>query len=145
MAAIREWYSGYSIIYNWFEDNYGKQELEDYWHYIAKEVYAGLAEKFKQGGLPYIRDYFKEIIEEDEGKVRFEEGENSLIVEVLEMPDHIWQEKYLEIGGMPRENYYRSYETIYGDVAKMAGIGFELLKYDPDGKLMFKFTKEAAA
>ena len=61
------------------------------------------------------------------------------------MPDHIWQEKYLEIGGMPRENYYRSYETIYGDVAKMAGIGFELLKYDPDGKLMFKFTKEAAA
>ena len=32
MAAIREWYSGYSIIYNWFEDNYGKQELEDYWH-----------------------------------------------------------------------------------------------------------------
>ena len=145
MAAIREWYSGYSIIYNWFEDNYGKQELEDYWHYIAKEVYADLAEKFKQGGLPYIRDYFKEIIEEDEGKVRFEEGENSLIVEVLEMPDHIWQEKYLEIGGMPRENYYRSYETIYGDVAKMAGIGFELLKYDPDGKLTFKFTKEAAA
>ena len=145
MAAIREWYSGYSIIYNWFEDNYGKQALEEYWHYIAKAVYTGLAKQFREGGLPYIRDYFREIIEEDEGKVRFEEDGNKLTVEVLEMPDHIWQKEYLEIGGMPRENYSRSYEVIYGDVAAMAELGFELLKYDADGRLKFQFTKEDAA
>ena len=144
MAAIREWYSGYSIIYNWFEDRYGNQALEDYWHFIAKEVYSDLAEAFQKGGLPYIRGYFQEIIEEDDGKVRFDQTENSLTVEILECPDYIWQKAYLEIGGMPRENYYRSYETIYGDVAKMAGMDFELLRYDRDGRLKFKFTEKEA-
>lgn len=140
MAAIREWYSGYSIIYNWFEDNYGEQELEDYWHYIAKEVYTGLAEEFKKGGLLYIRNYFKEIIEEDNGSVQFEEAENTIVVEILEAPDYIWQKEYIEIGGMPRDNYYRSYEVIYGDVAKMADMEFKLLKYDTEGRLKFMFA-----
>ena len=144
MAAIREWYSGYSIIYNWFEDRYGAEALEEYWHYIAKEVYADLADQFRQGGLPYIRSYFQEIIEEDQGKVRFEEEGGSLTVEILECPDYIWQKAYLEIGGMPRENYYRSYETIYGDVAKMAGMDFALLKYDKDGRLKFRFAEREA-
>jgi hypothetical protein len=145
MAAIREWYSGYSIIYNWFEDHYGEQELYKYWKYIAKEIYSDLAEEFKTKGLPFIRDYFKEIIEEDLGSVTFEQDANSLTVDVIEMPDHIWQKEYLEIGGMPRDNYYRSYEVIYGEVAKMAGLEFELLRFDTEGKLKFKFTDRRVA
>ncbi len=141
MAAIREWYGGYSIIYRWFEDNFGYEGLVRYWHHIAEHVYADLADKFRQGGLPYIAGYFREIIEEDEGSVDIALNEDSVTIDILECPDHIWQKHYDQGFSMPRENYYRSYEVIYGDVAKMAGLGFELLRYDKDGKLKFAFKK----
>ncbi|MEG1524798.1 MAG: hypothetical protein RRZ24_06160 [Clostridia bacterium] len=144
MAAIREWYGGYSIIYRWFEDNFGYEGLVDYWHYIAKEVYSELAEEFRRGGLPYIRNYFQEIIEADEGRVQFEQTEGALAVDILESPDYIWQMHYDQGYSMPRDHYYKSYETIYGDVAAMAGMGFEMLRYDKDGKLKFQFTKRRA-
>lgn len=145
MAAIREWYGGYAIIYRWFEDNFGEEGLEEYWHYIAKEVYAPLAEKFRTGGLASIAAYFPEIILEDEGSVCVTANKDSVTVEILECPDYIWQTYYDQGYSMPRDNYYRSYEIIYGDVAKMAGYGFEMLKFDTQGRLKFRFTKEQEA
>lgn len=141
MAAIREWYGGYAIIYRWFEDHFGYEGLEKYWHYIAREVYSELADKFREGGLPYVANYFKEIIEEDEGKAEITLGEHNVTVDIEECPDHIWQKHYDQGYSMPRENYYRSYEVIYGDVAKMAGMGFRLLRYDPEGRLKFEFIQ----
>lgn len=141
MAAIREWYGGYSILYRWFEDHFGYEGLEKYWHYIAKEVYADLAEKFRQGGFAYIAEYFREIINEDEGKVDIVLGEDEVIIDILECPDYIWQRYYDQGYSMPRENYYRSYEVIYGDVAEMAGMRFRLMRYDKDGRLKFSFSK----
>lgn len=141
MAAIREWYGGYSIIYRWFEDNFGYEGLVKYWHYIAKEVYSDLADKFREGGLPCVAEYFREIIEEDEGRAEIALTENSVTVDIQECPDHIWQKHYDQGYSMPRENYYRSYETIYGDVARMAGMGFKLLRYDTEGRLKFEFTR----
>ena len=46
---------------------------------------------------------------------------------------------------MPRENYYQSYEIIYGDVAEMAGYEFEMLRFDTEGKLKFRFSRQEAA
>lgn len=145
MAAIREWYGGYNIIYNWFEKRFGYAELENYWHYLAEEVYKPLlTEKFQEGPQA-IADYFHEIIEEDEGKVETIVDENSVTVDIKECPDYIWQHFYSD---MPygiadnNEHYYKSYEVIYGDVAKFAGYKFEMLRFSTEGKLKFKFTKK---
>ncbi len=145
MAAIREWYGGYSMIYRWFEDNFGEEALEEYWHYIAREVYTPLADKFREGGPAYIAAYFPEIILEDEGKLIVESDKDSVTVEILECPDYIWQTYYDQGFSMPRDNYYRSYEVIYGDVAKMAGYDFEMLKFDTQGRLKFRFTRKEEA
>lgn len=145
MAAIREWYGGYSIIYRWFEDNYGYPELVRYWHYIAREIYAPLAEKFRSGGPAYIQRYFEEIIREDEGEVECTIDGGGATVEILNCPDRIWQKHYDQGFSMPRDNYYRSYEVIYGDVAQMAGYDFELLRYDPEGRLKFRFARREGA
>lgn len=145
MAPIREWYGGYSIIYRWFEDKFGYEELENYWHYVAKEVYTELAEKFKNGGTSCIADYFKEIIEEDEGTAEITVSDDSVTVDIKECPDYIWQTYYDQGFSMPRDNYYKSYEIIYGDVAKMSGYDFEMLRFDTTGKLKFRFTKQEVA
>lgn len=145
MAPIREWYGGYSIIYRWFEDRFGYEELENYWHYVAKEVYAELAEKFKSGGVNYIAEYFREIIEEDEGKAEITVEGGSVTIDIQECPDYIWQTYYDQGFSMPRDNYYKSYEIIYGDVAKMSGYDFEMLRFDTTGKLKFRFTKQEVA
>ena len=50
-----------------------KAGLEEYWHSYRKGgVYGVKSNSARVEGL-YIRDYFREIIEEDEAKVRFEE------------------------------------------------------------------------
>lgn len=141
MAPIREWYGGYTILYNWFEDRYGYEELQKYWKYIADEIYTELGEKFKEGGLLYIRDYFRDIIEEDEGSVEFKLSDDSLIVDIIECPDNKWQKFYDAGYSIGRENYYRSYEVIYSETAKKAGFEFKVLRYDPTGKLKFEFSK----
>jgi hypothetical protein len=141
MAAIREWYSGYSIIYRWFENKFGEDDLYEYWHYIAREVYQELAEKFREGGPTYIVSYFTEIILEDEGKLTVTADKDSVTVEILECPDHIWQTYYDQGYSIPNDNYYKSYEVIYGDVAEMAGYDFEMLKFDTQGRLKFRFSR----
>lgn len=145
MAAIREWYGGYSIIYRWFENRFGEDALYEYWHYVAKEVYPELAQKFRDGGPAFIASYFTDIILEDEGKLCVEADKNSVTVKILECPDHIWQTHYDQGYSMPNSNYYRSYEVIYADVAKMAGYDFELLEYDTQGRLKFRFTRQEAS
>jgi hypothetical protein len=147
MAAIREWYGGYNIIYNWFEKNYGYDGLEKYWHYLAKEVYKPLlSEKFQEGPQS-IADYFHEIIEEDDGTVKTDVEGNSVTIDIVECPDYIWQHHFSDMPyGIADNNqhYYRSYETIYGDIAEMTGYSFELLRFSTEGKLKFKFSKKEA-
>lgn len=141
MSAIREWYGLYNIMYNWIEENYGYKDLEDYWKYVADEVYSDLAESFKEKGLTYIRDYFKKIIEVDEGVVNFDLIEDKIVVDIIESPDYKWQKFFYNSKFLPGPNYFKSYDVIYGEVAKKAGFRYELLRYDPCGNLKFSFTK----
>ncbi len=145
MAAIREWYGGYAIIYRWFEDRFGYEELESYWHYVAREVYGDLAERFRERGTSYICAYFADIITADEGSVTVEADERSATIDIHACPDYIWQKHYDQGYSMPGENYYKSYEIIYGDVAEMAGYEFEMLRFDTEGKLKFRFSRQEAA
>ena len=97
MAAIREWYGGYNIIYNWFERKYGYEELKTYWHYLAEEVYKPLLKDTFEAGPQAIADYFHDIIESDEGKVETAVDGNSVTVEILECPDYIWQHHFSDM------------------------------------------------
>lgn len=145
MAAIREWYGLYGIIYNWFEDQYGYGALEEYWRYIAETVYPEVAADFREMGFPYIAEYFAGIMEADEGKATISVAENAVTIDIQECPDAIWQKFHDNGYFMPRDHYYKSYEVIYGTVARMAGLRFEMLRYDPHGRLKFAFTREVEA
>ena len=101
MAAIREWYGGYAIIYRWFEDRFGYEELENYWHFVAKEVYGDLAGEFRKRGPSYICTYFTDIITTDEGKLTVEADEKSATIEIHACPDYIWQKYYDQGYSMP--------------------------------------------
>ncbi|MEG1524795.1 MAG: hypothetical protein RRZ24_06145 [Clostridia bacterium] len=142
MSAIREWYGLYSLIYNFMEDEFGYEALVDYWRYIGEKVYSDEADRFRTGGMPYIRDYFKSRIEVDDGIATFDVDEHHVVVDIQKCPDYIWQ-KYFDVNGftLPRPHYFRVYEVIYAMVAEKAGLDFSMLRYDETGKLKFEFRK----
>ena len=78
-----------------------RRELESYWHYVAREVYGDLAERFRERGTSYICAYFADIITADEGSVTVEADERSATIDIHACPDYIWQKHYDQGYSMP--------------------------------------------
>ena len=88
MAPIKEWFGAYNVIYNWFERNYGYSALEEYWKYIAQNCFEEVVEKFKNGGLNAIKDYYEHTFGLDEGECGTCLENGSLTIEVVKCPDY---------------------------------------------------------
>ena len=142
MAAIKEWFGLYNIMYDWFEKKYGYQELEEYWSYIARSCYADLAVKFREKGPEYIRDYYESIFLADGGKAKGVVHGNEVVVEVLESPDIKWMQAFDNPNFKTVPYYFNHYEVIFREIAKMAGIEFDMLENREDGKCRWAFRNK---
>jgi len=117
MAAIKEWFGLYNIIYDWFEKNYGYQKLEEYWKYIARSCYSSLAAEFRDKGPEYVRDYFETIFEKDGGQAIGTVRKGRVTVEVLESPDVRWLKAFDNPAFKIVPYYFNHYEVIFGEIA----------------------------
>ena len=141
MAAINEWFGLYNIIYSFVEQNYGYGELTEYWKNTAKTVYAKLAEDFKKQGLPYIKTYFEETFAKDEGSASGSIDADGVTISITESPDVKWTQAYEYDSFKLKPWYFDHYKYIYGQVAEMAGMDFEMIAQPPDGKCVFRFSR----
>lgn len=139
MAAIKEWFGLYNIMYDWIEKRFGYNELEGYWKFIAISCYADLAKKFKEKGPDYISDYFKNYFLSDEGKVKVTVDKGAIVMEVIESPDIKWMQAFDNPNFKTVPYYFNHYEVIFGEIAKMAGIEFEMLEKRDNGKCKWVF------
>jgi hypothetical protein len=141
MAAIKEWFGLYNIMYDWFEKNYGYQELEEYWRFVARTCYTKLAAEFKEKGPGYVKDYYEMIFAEDGGKAVGTVCKDEVTIEVLESPDIKWMKAFDNPAFKPVPYYFNHYEVIFGEIAQMAGLDFKMLSIRKNGKCKWTFSK----
>jgi hypothetical protein len=139
MASINEWYGAYNIIYKWFENEYGHDDLKKYWRHIARCCYKDLAIDFKVKGLEFIKDYFEWIFQNDGGRARGTISKDIVMVEILESPDYKWMNFYDNPNFKTVPYYFEHYEVIFGEIAKMADLEFKMIENRTDGKCKWEF------
>lgn len=140
MAAIKEWFGLYNIIYTWIKENYGYDELVEYWKNIATKVYPKLAEDFRTKGFTFIKDYFEQIFAADDGKAVGAVEKDGVTITVIESPDVKWTQSFGYSSFQLQPFYFDHYKYVYGQVADMAGLDFEMIEQQPDGQCVFRFS-----
>jgi hypothetical protein len=140
MAAIKEWFGLYSVIYSWIEKNYGYDELTKYWENTARQIYPTLARDFREKGSGYIKEYFEEVFAADDGGATGTIDDTGVTIRVTESPDKKWSEAFGYSAYALKPWYFDHYKYVYGTVADMAGLRFEMLTCPPDGRCEFRFS-----
>jgi hypothetical protein len=140
MAAIKEWFGLYSIIYSWIEKNYGYAELTKYWENTASEIYPGLARDFREKGPEYIKEYFETIFAADGGAAAGTVDGAGVTIRVTDSPDKKWAEAFGYPSYALKPWYFDRYRYVYGTVAEMAGLRCDMLDCPEDGRCTFRFS-----
>jgi hypothetical protein len=141
MAPIKEWFGGYNVIFNWFELNYGYSALEEYWKYIAQNCFEEVIEKFKNGGLTAIKDYYEYTFGLDEGECKTSLENGKLTIEVVKCPDYEFMKSSSNPNFIPIKNYCKHHEIINGVLAKESGHLFCMEECDSNGRCKWAFKK----
>lgn len=140
MSAIQEWYGAYNVIFNWFKENYGKDDLVEYWKFIANSCYGETIEKFRNEGLEGIEEYFSEIFDKDGGTYKTKLEENKLVFEVLKCPAYNFMKNSDNPHFEPIAEYCEHHQVINSILAEKSGFKFEIAECNNDGycKWVFK-------
>lgn len=86
MAAIKEWFGGFNVIFNWIEKQFGHAALEAYWRHIAATCYTDVIAQFKRAGLEGVQDYFEDIFKKDGGLIETTRQPRSLTIKIVQCP-----------------------------------------------------------
>lgn len=122
-------------------NKFGDDAVTEYLTRFAKVYYAPLIALVKKNGFSEMKAYIEEtyVAEKKAENVSCMLSENELYVKVSECPGvmHI-----KERGFEPSKWYKNLTETVYGVVAKEAGVDFEMISYDEEnGAAEYRFSK----
>ena len=65
--AAPDFYFAINATFRWIYDNWGEEGLVDYWERLGHEHFAAVTERFRQGGLEAVREYWCEFFNEEPG------------------------------------------------------------------------------
>ena len=65
--AAPDFYFALDATFRWLEANWGEAGLRAYWEALGREHYAGLTERFRDGGLPAVAEYWNAFFAEEPG------------------------------------------------------------------------------
>ncbi len=143
MAPIKEWFGAYNVIFRWFEKNYDKEALTEYWKFLAENCFQETVERFKKGGLDEIDNYFRETFEIDGGEYVSSFSENILLCEIKKCPDHDFMKSSDNPCFKPIEDYCGHHDIINSVIAQRAGFTFRMLECSGKGQCRWMFQKQA--
>lgn len=133
MAAIREWFAAYGIIYKHMEERHGPQALEEYWQTMGESLAGILGNKTGTEALRELREYFTENTPKDGGACEASLADHMLTVKIERCPDHL----YFAETPYPTHKFGREYcrhcPGIYGSLAQACGCSMEHTPPQVDG------------
>ncbi len=136
----RDFHNGMNFGVDYIAKNYGEDGLEEYLSGFARTYHAPLIAAIREKGLSAMEEYLKGIyeIEEASDDVETELSGGVLNVYVKESPAIA----HIKKSGDPISKWFvETTNTVYGTIAREAGVGFELLSYDSEtGEARFRFT-----
>lgn len=119
-----DFYFAINATFRFIHDTYGKDTLVDYWTSMAREYHAGVAERFRSGGLEEVRRYWTDYFaHEPGGDVSVSRTERGVELDVRDCPAIRW----LKDGGREIVPYYCEHcNYVSTAIAQQAGMSFTL-------------------
>jgi len=142
MAAIKEWFGGFNVIFNWIEKQFGPAALEAYWRHIAATCYTEVIAKFKSEGLDGVRDYFEDIFKKDGGLIETTRQPGCLTIKVIKCPAFMFMNTSDNPCFVPIKNYCRHDEIINARLAQQSGLNFRMTACTHHGQCTWEFAKD---
>ena len=65
--AAPDFYFAINATFRWVYDNWGEEGLVAYWQALGREHYADVTERFREGGMEAVRDYWQDFFAEEPG------------------------------------------------------------------------------
>lgn len=85
--AAPDFYFAINATFRWVHANWGDEGLERYWQAMGREHFAPVTERFAAGGLPAVRDYWRDFFcGEPGGDVTVELTGDEVVIEVRACP-----------------------------------------------------------
>ena len=122
-------------------DHFGEAEVISFLRNYVKFFYAPQIQKIKEEGFAALKSWLEETYEKEEASslLHIEMLDNKLVVTVDRCPAI---EYMRSLGQEPSEYFVEGTRTVYDEIAKQCGYGFDLEYYNVDGGAKFVFTAE---
>lgn len=137
-----DFYFAINATFRFIHDTWGKEALIDYWNNMAHEYHAEVAERFRQGGLQAVEDYWADYFADEPGgdvSVKLVPGENKVEIDVRDCPAIRW----LKEGEREIAPYYCEHcHYVSTAIAEQAGMGFDMQGGNGTCRQWFSLTKE---
>ena len=119
-----DFYFAINATFRFIHDTFGKDALVNYWVCMAREYYADIAARFRQGGLEEVRRYWADYFaHEPGGDVTVSLTDKGVEIDVRDCPAIRW----LVNGGREIVPYYCEHcYYVSTAIADQAGLRFKL-------------------
>ena len=98
-----DFYFGINATFRFIHDTWGKDRLIDYWTSMAREYHGEVAERFREGGLEAVEEYWADYFaNEPGGDVSVSRTPEGVEIDVRDCPAIRW----LKEGGRDIVPYY---------------------------------------
>jgi len=85
--AAPDFYFAINATFRWIYDNWGEEGLMDYWQALGREHFADVTERFRQGGMEAVREYWQAFFDEEPGgDVAVERNGDTVTITVRNCP-----------------------------------------------------------
>lgn len=142
MAPIKEWFGGYNVIFNWIEEKYGYDALEQYWRFIAESCFGDIKGISDGNELTGLKDYYECTFAKDDGEYVSEIIDGKLTFEIKKCPDYQFMLSSSNPYFKPIKNYCRHHEVINSVIAEKAGCSFCMTECNNNGACKWIFEKK---
>ena len=144
MAASREWYVAYNVIFNWFAAQYGLEGFDEYIYEITMRCFHEVLEDITSRGLDAVRDYYIDVFENDGTKYSVDESEVELSFVISQCIEYVVMKGSSYSCAKPCPHYCRHHRIMNEIFAKQCGASFSMTS-DDNGRCEWHFWKEVRA
>lgn len=119
-----DFYFAINSTFRFIHDTWGREALIDYWTTMAREYHAEVTQRFQEGGLPAVQQYWTDYFsDEPGGDVEVSLTEQGVEIDVRDCPAIRW----LKDGEREIVPYYCEHcHYVSTAIAEPAGMGFRL-------------------
>ncbi len=138
----KDFHAALSTALDYLRLTYGETAVRDFLHQFARAWYQPLREKFRQHGLPALREHYARIFSLEGGEVTFLESTNELQIVCKRNPAVL----YLRERGTPISPlFHETVATVGQTLCDETDWKSELLSWDPEtGAYRQRFFRKPA-